>query len=78
MARIVYRVLPDAGNWKVTKEGVDQRRFSVKSDAVSYGQRQARNEWETYRRPSQLVVHKADGTFEYEYTYGEDPFPPSG
>jgi Uncharacterized protein conserved in bacteria (DUF2188) len=78
MARVVYRVLPDSGDWKLTREGVDQRRFLVKTQAVAYGQQQARSEWEVYRRPTQLVVHKADGTFEYEYTYGQDPFPPTG
>ena len=29
-------------------------------------------------KPSQLVVHRADGTIEYEYTYGNDPHPPPG
>ncbi|MDQ4143794.1 MAG: DUF2188 domain-containing protein [Actinomycetota bacterium] len=29
-------------------------------------------------QPSQLVVHRANGTIEYQYTYGDDPYPPSG
>jgi hypothetical protein len=29
-------------------------------------------------QPSQLVVHLADRTFEYEYTYRNDPYPPRG
>jgi glucose-6-phosphate isomerase len=29
-------------------------------------------------RPSQLVVHKEDTTFNFEYTYGTDPYPPKG
>jgi hypothetical protein len=78
MARVVYRVLPEAGDWKVTREAVVQSRFSLKHEAVSSGQSRAKSEWETYRQPTQLVVHKSDGTFEYEYTYGDDPFPPPG
>lgn len=78
MARVVYRVLPDGGDWEVTRERVVLRRFALKSDAVSHGQREAKAEWENRRQPTQLVVHKADGTIEYEYTYGNDPFPPPG
>lgn len=71
-------VLPDGGDWKATREASLLRRFSLKSDAVTYEGNQARSEWETYRRPTQLMVHRADGTFEYEYTYGDDPYPPPG
>jgi hypothetical protein len=28
--------------------------------------------------PSQVKIHKEDGTFEEERTYGDDPFPPKG
>jgi hypothetical protein len=31
-----------------------------------------------FRSPSQLIVHTADGKFEEEFTYGNDPFPPKG
>lgn len=78
MPRIVYRVLPNAGNWKVTREGVDRSNHTLKSEAVETGQTAARSEWEDFKRPSQLVVHRADGTIEYEYTYGQDPYPPPG
>jgi hypothetical protein len=27
---------------------------------------------------SQVIVHKQDGTFQEERTYGSDPFPPKG
>jgi len=78
MSRIVYRVLPDGNNWKVTRESVDQHRFAIKAEAVREGQSRTRGEWENAHRLTQLVVHKADGTFAHEYTYGEDPFPPRG
>ena len=74
MARKVYRVLPDGGSWKVTgPTGSTLSTHSTKPPAVSAGQTAAKAD-----QPSQLVVHKADGTFEYEYTYGDDPFPPKG
>jgi hypothetical protein len=28
--------------------------------------------------PSQVKIHRQDGTFESEVTYGNDPFPPYG
>ena len=28
--------------------------------------------------PSQVKVHRTDGTIEDEFTYGNDPFPPTG
>lgn len=28
--------------------------------------------------PSQVIIHKADGTIEDERTYDADPFPPKG
>ncbi|TFV62046.1 DUF2188 domain-containing protein [Geodermatophilus sp. DF01-2] len=74
MARKVYRVLPAGGSWKVAgPSGSALSTHYTKPPAVSAGQAAAKA-----NQPSQLVVHKADGTFEYEYTYGDDPFPPKG
>lgn len=73
MARTIFRVLPDSGDWKVTRNTVRQRGFTLKADAITWGRGQAQNS-----QPSQLVIHKADGTIETEYTYGDDPFPPPG
>jgi hypothetical protein len=42
MARIVYQLLPVAGQWKVTREGVTQRHYVVKADAVACGHRDPR------------------------------------
>jgi Uncharacterized protein conserved in bacteria (DUF2188) len=78
MARVIYRVVPASGDWELTRDQVRQAIYPLKSEAVGQGQSRARAEWEMHARPTQLVVHKSDGTFEYEYTYGDDPFPPPG
>ncbi|MFI2353050.1 DUF2188 domain-containing protein [Streptomyces sp. NPDC019443] len=73
MSRTKYRVLPNRGDWVLRREQTLLSTHTHKSDAVKEGQRRASAD-----RPSQLVVHKADGTIEYEYTYGDDPYPPQG
>lgn len=73
MARKVYRVTPDSGNWKLTHQGQTLYTNANKQPVVDRGQSTAKA-----NQPSQLVVHRADGTIEYEYTYGDDPYPPSG
>ena len=70
MARKVYHVVPE---WDVKHEGALLSHHALKSDAVEAGKKVAKA-----NEPSQLVVHKADGTFEYEHTYGDDPYPPVG
>jgi len=73
MARKIYHVVPNGTNWQVKHNGQVLSNHYLKTEAVSAGQRAAKA-----NQPSQLVVHKADGTIEYEYTYGGDPFPPAG
>lgn len=73
MARKVYHVVPNGTNWQVKHNGQVLSNHYLKVYAVSAGQQIAKA-----NQPSQLVVHKADGTIEYEYTYGNDPFPPRG
>lgn len=55
MARKVYRVVPAGGNWQVKHEGA----VHTKEAAVDAGRKVA-----IANQPSQLVVHKADGTIE--------------
>jgi hypothetical protein len=73
MARKVYRVQYVSAEWQVRHDGSKLSGHAVKTDAVSAGQTKAKA-----NQPSQLVVHKQDGTIEYEYTYGDDPYPPKG
>lgn len=76
MKRKIYHVMPTVnGDWKVKGRGLS-RSDSIhenKSDAVHRARDLAKSQ-----SLSQLVIHKKDGTFQTEYTYGSDPFPPKG
>jgi uncharacterized protein YdaT len=68
----VYHLVPNPGakkGWRV--EGEKAKRASswhdTKEEAIERGTQLAK------ARKGQLVIHKADGTFENEYTYGHDP-----
>lgn len=73
--RTIYHVSPSGDQWKVQREGAARaaRTFSTKQPAVSYARKTAKN-----NKPSQVKVHRQDGTIETEWTHGDDPYPPSG
>lgn len=73
MARKIYRVTPAGPRWELTHAGSVLYSHENKQPVVERGRQVARA-----NQPSQLVVHESDGTFGYEHTYGEDPFPPPG
>ncbi|MBL8121997.1 DUF2188 domain-containing protein [Candidatus Saccharibacteria bacterium] len=73
MARKVYHVVPNGTNWQVKHNGQVLSNHILKSAAIEAGRQVA-----IANQPSQLVIHKADGTIETEYTYGNDPYPPVG
>lgn len=73
MARKVYRVQYIESRWKVRHDGLTLSNHVLKSDAITAGTKVAKA-----NAPSQLVIHKMDGTIETEYTYGSDPYPPAG
>lgn len=73
MARTVYRVVPDVTKWSVKHERKIMSSHYTKSSAIEAGRGLAKA-----NEPSQLVVHRSDGTIETEWTYGDDPFPPRG
>lgn len=69
--RTVYHVLPNGERgWKAENVGNNQIIIedSTKEEVVRKVKEKARKD-----EPSQVVVHKQDGTFEYESTYGDDP-----
>lgn len=69
--RIVYHVKPSSdGRWQVAKRGAARASSSHdrKTEAVARGKELA-----SKQRLGQLVVHKADGTIQGEFTYGADP-----
>lgn len=61
MAFRVFRVLPEGEEWAVKEDGSPEpgRRFGTKGEAISWGREEAER-----NRPSQLVVHAADGSIE--------------
>lgn len=71
-----YFVSPGGdGSWKV-KAAKAERASSVhenKAEAVQKAKQLAKS-----HPLSQVVVQKSDGTFQTEYTYGKDPYPPKG
>ena len=69
-----YHVTKQGDKWAVKKEG-NQRASSLhetKKLAVDAGRSVAKN------AKGQLLIHKKDGRFEEERTYGKDPYPPKG
>ena len=74
--RSVFHVATHEGKWVVTRErrpDGEYDAFETKDEAVERARRIARDEI-----PSQVKVHRTDGTIEDEFTYGDDPFPPRG
>ncbi|GAA5009802.1 DUF2188 domain-containing protein [Actinopolymorpha pittospori] len=71
--RTVYRVQPEAHEWKLTKYRERIRRFPTQAAAVEDGRQAARAS-----QPSQLVVHDHPDKIETESTYQDNPFPPRG
>ena len=82
--RQTWRVLHDGNRagWKVRRpNGVDVPLFTLKTEALEYAKREAREKHELDGTPTQVVVHGgpiADGQILDEFTYGDDPYPPEG
>lgn len=70
--RVIYHVVPDskAGVWhiKLQRNPVPVATFETKAEAVAAGRVLGRS-----HELGQLIVHKANGQIETEYTYGKDP-----
>lgn len=73
MARKRYDVVYKLSQWHVTHASQTVSTHLAKSTAIDAGVALARR-----NQPSQLVIHRVDGTIEDERTYGDDPFPPRG
>ncbi|WP_331213158.1 DUF2188 domain-containing protein [Plantactinospora sonchi] len=71
--RSEYHVVPADGRWAVEKGSTVTGTYDTKDQAIEQGRKAAKG-----ALPSQLVVHKADGQIETEYTYRDDPYPPQG
>lgn len=73
MARKQYHVVPNGAYWAVKTGGAVVSSHHTKQAAIDSGITVARA-----NQPSQLIIHRADGTIEDERTYGNDPYPPRG
>ena len=73
--RVAVHVVPAGDQWEVKFETNDRSlsRYENKPEAISVA-------IETAKRcqPSQVKIHRQDGTFQEERTYGDDPYPPAG
>jgi hypothetical protein len=69
--RKVFHVTKCEKGWATTMEGCcfPTRVSRKKVTAIKFAKSCAKSR----RHDGQVIVHKADGTFEAEYTYGADP-----
>lgn len=76
MGRTLY-VSPFKGNWKVHWEkDTSGTLFTRKEDAVKAARKLVADL--PAGQVSQIIVQREDGTFQTEWTYGQDPYPPRG
>lgn len=73
MDRTVFHITPSGPHWHVLRDGEPVFTAETKHQAVTEARAQAHE-----ARPSQIVIHTADGKIEDEATYDTDPFPPRG
>jgi hypothetical protein len=69
--RTVYHVTKDAQGWKVAKEHAE--RASLRTETKAAAVDAARDLAKNATGPSQVKIHKQDGTIQTEHTYGADP-----
>ena len=72
--RKTYFVSASGGGWNVTKDGgLILGTYLNKEGAIQAARIVAKS-----NQPSQVKVQLSDGTFQTEWTYDDDSFPPSG
>lgn len=73
--KVVYDSLSDNGKWSVKDECAQRalKNFENKKEDVDFVRQIAKN-----TEFGQLKIQKQDGTFQKEYNYRKDPFPPEG
>jgi uncharacterized protein DUF2188 len=72
VSRIVYELVPNGGMWKVDRDGEFFGQWPTKDTAEQAARGAAVREHESGAL-TQVRVHKEDGKFDYESTYGDDP-----
>lgn len=73
--RATYHVLPHEHGWQGRLENAERASVTgaTKQEVIELTISLARN-----REPSSVIIHQADGSFQEERTYGNDPYPPRG
>ena len=67
--RVSYHVVPADGEWHLKRQGEDRfTSFETKTEAVRAGVKEASS-----HEAGQLIIHKQNGRFQEERTYGFDP-----
>ncbi len=69
--RKVWHVVPNPdGDWAVRREGAQRASglYRNKAEAIERAKELAKA-----NEPSQIKIHREDGTFQTEHTYGADP-----
>jgi hypothetical protein len=77
MARAQYFVVKHEGQWKILLDGKHYGPYRTQADAITEATTAAskagRNGFD-----SQVLVQGENNQFRTEWTYGRDPYPPSG
>ena len=69
-AGVVYHVMMHEGKWVVKREAAPSGEFDAfetKDEAIERARIKANRSL-----PSQVIVHRVDGSFEQEFAYGND------
>lgn len=75
-SRTIFDVTSRDSKWVVTREGHpdgEYDAFETNDEAIERARQEAQQQ-----KPSQVRIHRTDGTIEKEFTYGDDPYPPRG
>lgn len=72
MKRRVFHVVPHHKGWRITLNGKPVCVIRLKADAIKEAVRLA---WRDWRKGllAQVKIHRRDGVFQREFTYGKDP-----
>lgn len=73
--RKIFHLKFKKGRWELRQPKARQatRVYPTKEKALKQAPRIVRKQ-----KPSQLKIHKKNGKFQEERTYGKDPYPPKG
>ena len=75
MRRIIY-VLSHGHQWKVKCDHCDSEIKDTKTEAIRLAKKHVGSL--PAGTLSQILIQKNDGSWQTEWTYGADPFPPRG